>query len=177
MYNWHLITYNLNSFKLIQRNLNDLGIETYVPVKVKITKRSDWDGVRTSTSPLFPGYIFIKLDPEHIHTSVISKIIGVNDFVRFGGDICVISEAIIDGMKQAFLLRTDKNISRLEYHNLPQGVINELELISQIKSKSARQVAFLELLQGSVTNHMRKASKSSRIVSAIETTYVNKLIK
>jgi transcriptional antiterminator RfaH len=51
-----------------------LNIESFVPTEVKISRRRDCNGCRTTEKPLFPGYIFLRFDPEEIHTTTFTEI-------------------------------------------------------------------------------------------------------
>jgi transcriptional antiterminator RfaH len=46
--------------------------------------------------PLFPNYLFVKFDPEQIHTTTISATRGVSHFVRFGPSPALIPQHVIE---------------------------------------------------------------------------------
>jgi transcriptional antiterminator RfaH len=177
MFSWYVITHNLHAFQLVTCKIRALGVEIFSPSKIKVTKRADCSGVRTSETPLFPGYLFVRLDPELVHTTAISDIPGVKDFVRFGGDICIVSDSLIEALKKSLLLRVDQKVSQIEYRNVTPAVVAALESISVMKSKDARQVAFFELIKKESTTLLNSNPKSSRIVSVIERPFVNELIR
>lgn len=175
MQKWYLITHNLHAFQLVTTKLRMLEVELFAPTKLKVTKRRDCSGVRTTETQLFPGYLFVRLDPEVVHTSAIQDIPGVKEFVRFGGDICTVSDSLIDSIKHSLLLRTDKKVTQLEYRNVSLDVASALEGIALIKDALGRQAAFFELLQKDQA--IIKNSSNTRIVSVIEQPYVNETIR
>ena len=67
MGSWYLIQFKRNSYKLAERNLNNQGFKTFLPVQ-DITSRGK-SKFLTAIRPLFPGYMFVKieLDTEPWH--------------------------------------------------------------------------------------------------------------
>lgn len=49
--------------------------------------------------PLFPNYLFVEFDPEHIHTTTISATRGVSHFVRFGALPAIIPLQVIEELR------------------------------------------------------------------------------
>lgn len=146
MFKWFLVTHNLHSFQMVTRELRALDVEFYSPVKMKVTKRADCNAVRTTETQLFPGYLFVRLNPELIHTSTISAIPGIREFVRFGGDICTVSNSLIEALKLSLLLRVDHKIIQIEFRNASPETVANFEKIALIKCTLARQAAFFEFL-------------------------------
>ncbi|MEB8059295.1 transcriptional regulator [Pseudomonas fulva] len=154
--------------------MQQLEVEVYSPTKMTLKKRRDCNAVRSSETPLFPGYLFVRLDPDVVHPSVISEIPGVKEFVRFGGPICTVSNSLIEGLKQSLLLSTDQKVTNLECRNVPADVMQCLSDIALMKSKVDRQVAFFELLKNeSRLIDAAGSRKYSRITSVLEKPQVN----
>lgn len=176
MFRWYLITHQLHAFQLVTTKMNVLGVEFFSPTMTSIKKRRDCASVRISETPLFPGYIFVRLDPELVHPSVISDIPGVKEFVRFGEEISTVSNSLIEAIKQSLLLQADKKVTTLECRNVSPAVIKSLSAITLMKSKLERQTAFFALLvQDSQLVHM--ASRPySRIASIIQKPIVSEKI-
>ncbi|MGM7284700.1 transcription termination/antitermination NusG family protein [Pseudomonas guariconensis] len=174
MYRWHLITHNFHAFQYVTSRMKQLGVEFYSPTKMEVKKRRDCNAVRINESPLFPGYLFVRLDPDQVHPSVISEIPGVKEFVRFGGPICTVSNSLIEALKQALLLRTDQKVTNLECRNVSPDVLRSLSAIAVMKSKVERQVAFFELLKNESRLLETAGTKQfSRIASVTEKPLVN----
>ncbi|WP_081036962.1 transcription termination/antitermination NusG family protein [Pseudomonas corrugata] len=168
MFRWHLITHNLHALQLVTSKARLLGVEVYCPTKLEVKKRRDCNGTRTTSTPLFPGYLFVRLDPEVVHPSVIADIPGVKEFVRFGGDISTVSNALIEALKQSLILRADEKVKSLECRNVSQDVLNKLSEIAVMKSKIERQTAFFNLLQSDSQLIAMGNLPYSRITSVIE---------
>ncbi|CAA2929399.1 Transcription antitermination protein RfaH [Arsenophonus endosymbiont of Bemisia tabaci Q2] len=54
------------------------------------------------TESLFPNYLFIKFNPEEIHTTTIRSTRGVSHFIRFGLYPVIVPDNIINELKSAF---------------------------------------------------------------------------
>ncbi|AOM42473.1 transcription/translation regulatory transformer protein RfaH [Xenorhabdus hominickii] len=50
----------------------------------------------TVTEPLFPNYLFVRFDPEIIHTTTVSSTRGVNNFIRFSTYPAIVPQTLID---------------------------------------------------------------------------------
>ncbi|MBA6068110.1 transcriptional regulator [Pseudomonas mosselii] len=173
MYRWHLITHNHRELGLVKRRLDVLGVEFYSPEMRAYKSRADCNSLRITEKPLFPGYLFVRLDPEQVHPSTISEIPGVKEFVKFGGPIIIVPSNLIAAIKQSLLIRTDQKIKSIECRNVPSAVHSVLSEIALMKSKVDRQVAFLALLQNQPDLTEKAARPYSRIVSVTEVPPVN----
>ena len=148
MLQWFVITHNLQSFQLVTSRMAGLGgVEVYSPTRIEIKRRKDCKGVRMKEVQLFPGYLFLRFDPEVIHTSVIGDSPGVRDFVRFGDKISTVSNALVEGLKQSLRPQADRKVTRLESRNVPAKTMAGLESIALMSSKTERQAAFYALLR------------------------------
>lgn len=168
MFRWHLITHNLHALQMVTDKAKLLGVEVYSPTMMAVKKRRDCNASRTLATPLFPGYLFVRLDPEVVHPSAISDIPGVKEFVRFGGDISTVPNAIIEALKQSLILRADQKVTSLECRNVPPAVLVRLSEIALMKSKLERQTAFFNLLQGDSQLINMGNLPYSRITSVLE---------
>lgn len=173
MSRWYLITHNFHAFQMVTTKIKMLGVEIYSPTKMEVKKRRDCNAVRVTETQLFPGYLFVRLDPEVVHPSAISDIPGVKEFVRFGGDICTVSNSMIEALKQSLLLKTDRNVINLECRNVSPDVMSALCAIALLKSKLERQTALFSLLQNDSQLVSNGARQNSRIISVTETPQVN----
>ncbi|MBD8577564.1 transcriptional regulator [Pseudomonas syringae] len=176
MPNWYLITHNYQAHQQVSDRLDALGVEIYSPAKYTVKRRSDSSGVRTTRTQLFPGYIFLRLDPEHVHHSVVANLPGVKEFVRFGAEICTVSDSLIEALRQSLHLCSNKKITQIEFSNVSIELVQALEVIAQIDSSSARQAAFLSLLQKDIEIKNGLKSKNSCVAVITEKTFINDLI-
>lgn len=176
MFTWFLITHNLHALELVTSRVKGLGVEIFSPTKMEVKKRRDCNAVRHNVTQLFPGYLFVRLDPNFVHTSEISEIPGVKEFVRFGVEFATVSNALIEALKQSMLIQTDKNVTNLECRNVHPDVLSALSLIALMKSKLERQTALFELLKNDSALVQAGSRPYSRIASVIEKPQVNEKV-
>lgn len=175
MFKWHLITHNLHAFQLVTNKIKLLGVEVYAPTLIQAKKRRDCNAVRYTETQLFPGYLFVRLDPELVHTSVISDVPGVKEFVRFGGAISTVSNTLIESLKHSLLLQADPKVVTLESRNVSPYVLQELSSIVLLKDEVARHAALFSLLQSDSLNSDTSSRTYSqlRVASVLEKPHVD----
>ncbi|WP_449124718.1 transcription termination/antitermination NusG family protein [Pseudomonas viridiflava] len=149
MKSWFLTMHCLKGkhLEVVVRRLADLGVEAYLPTSVSMKKRLDCSSFRIVEKQMFPGYMFLRFDPEQVHTTTISDFRGMKGFVRFGTTLAQPSNTLIEALKQSLLLRMDKNVNCIEFRNLPEDVQASLVEIAAITSTLNREIALLKLLQ------------------------------
>ncbi|MFT6904698.1 MAG: transcriptional antiterminator RfaH [Oleiphilaceae bacterium] len=80
-----------------QQNLQNQGVQSFFP---KIRKQKIIRGKKvTVEEALFPNYLFIFIDQQHINFTRIRSTRGINDFVRFGGDIATVPQKLIQKLE------------------------------------------------------------------------------
>ncbi|MCX8958962.1 transcription/translation regulatory transformer protein RfaH [Erwinia psidii] len=114
-------------------------------------------GRRTRVNePLFPNYLFIKFDPETIHTTTISATRGVSHFVRFGSMPAIVPEDVITA------LQTERTETE-EDPDLPQpgeqvmiiaGAFEGLKAIFTEPDGEARSMLLLKLLNKQIVRSL-----------------------
>lgn len=84
--NWKVLYVASRSEKKVNQRLNDLGLESYVPLK---TERKKWsDRIKTVSTPMINGYVFVRVNEKERDT--VFKAQGVLNYVRYnGGDATV----------------------------------------------------------------------------------------
>ncbi|MBJ3815910.1 transcription/translation regulatory transformer protein RfaH [Shimwellia pseudoproteus] len=93
MQSWYLLYCKRGQLERAQEHLERQQVNCMTPM---ITLEKMVRGKRTAVSePLFPNYLFIEFDPEHIHTTTISSTRGVSHFVRFGNLPATVPLAVI----------------------------------------------------------------------------------
>ncbi|WP_324729588.1 transcription termination/antitermination NusG family protein [Pseudomonas chlororaphis] len=155
MQSWYLITHNLHSFQTVASKLGALGVEIYSPTKIEVQPRKDCKGTRVVEKQLFPGYLFLRFDHEVVHTTAVSDVQGVKGFVRFGNNICTVSDSLIEAMKQSthaerkgmWLLKAYKSVRSVECRHISADMVELLQSISKLKSPLERQVALYALME------------------------------
>jgi transcription antitermination factor NusG len=144
-----------------------LEVEAYSPIRTSLRKRRDRPSFVKSELPLFPGYMFLKFDPEIIHTTAITALSGAHGFVRFAGDPCVVQESVVEALREMLLLRTDRFFNCIEYRNLPSELARSLHLIVEMHSEVSRKAAFYALLEQEALWNRLASRPSARICSTL----------
>lgn len=115
---WFLIHYHVNKHLKVRQEMQNIGVEFYMPMYTHVTIRADRKhSFRTHARPLFPGYLFIRFSPEEIHTTVITKQQSVGGFVHFGHYICKIHPDFIEEIQHVINdtgMRERRHLEELE---------------------------------------------------------------
>lgn len=93
---WYVIQSHPNKEQFLFKQIKLLGIEVFYPkIKVKpVNPRS------RKIRPYFPGYMFIKTDPDMIGTSNIKWMPHSKGIIAFGGEPSIVPESLINALKQ-----------------------------------------------------------------------------
>lgn len=93
---WYVLSTKVNREKQAEQNIRRIGVECFLPlVQVeKVIRRK----VRTVITPLFPGYLFVRVNlSEHYRAVTYAR--GVRKIVEFGSMPVEVDIAIIDAIK------------------------------------------------------------------------------
>ncbi|MEO5562061.1 MAG: UpxY family transcription antiterminator, partial [Chitinophagaceae bacterium] len=93
---WYVIYTKSRHEKRVTHKLAELEIIFFLPITKQLRKWSDRK--KYIDLPLFPSYIFVYLDDMNDYYNSLS-IPGVLCYVRFGGEIACVSEAVINNLK------------------------------------------------------------------------------
>jgi transcription antitermination factor NusG len=77
---WHVLYVLVNSEKKVKMQLDDRGIQHYLPMREEIRRWSDRRV--TINAPLFPGYLFVQCSP--FERNIVIRAAGVVRFVTRG---------------------------------------------------------------------------------------------
>ncbi len=95
---WRVIYIRPKFEKKISAKLVEKGIECFLPTKMEIR---EWhDRKKRLEVPVFPGYIFVRLNQKEVH-----QIYGINGFVRFlttADEMDTVSDQEVEAMKALF---------------------------------------------------------------------------
>lgn len=147
MREWYLLAHNSKLTQSLVSEMARLDVEVFCPVRISLRKRPDRPSPQRRELVLFPGYLFLKFDPEVVHTSVITGFSGAHRFIAFANKIATVPEAVIDDLKVALRLQTNRTASVVEYQNLSSETAKALHLIIEMQSEQQRKVAFYSLLE------------------------------
>ncbi|WP_075183449.1 transcription/translation regulatory transformer protein RfaH [Pantoea sp. 1.19] len=102
----------------------------------------------TVSEPLFPNYLFVRFDPEAIHTTTISATRGVSHFVRFGHLPATVPEDVISALRsEVFASLTDPEVPQPgDTVMITEGTFEGLQAIFTEPDGEARSMLLLNLL-------------------------------
>ena len=111
---WYLVQFKPNAAQIAVRNLENQSFNTFLPQQ-EITKRKGKIFQR-QTRPLFPGYLFVQIDPDHSPWRRVNSTRGVVRLVRLGAELSVVPNEIVEALmarcdKQSILRQTSETQS------------------------------------------------------------------
>ena len=114
---WLIAQIKPYSYDLAIRNLERQGFETFVP-KMKITIKEKIFFINKDVF-VFPGYVFIGVDPLNSNWTKINSTYGISKLLSFNNKASEISHDLILALKN----RYDENIEQTIKENLKKGDI------------------------------------------------------
>ena len=150
MKKWYTIYSKSRQERLALENLQRQAFETYLPlIQERKQRRGKWAYI---IEPLFPRYLFVRLNVEEESTAVIRSTRGVTSMVRFGNDLVPVADTLIDALKQT--VDPESGVHNIEPHTFKTGdpvvVVNgpfkDLAGIFQASTGAHRALILLELL-------------------------------
>jgi transcriptional antiterminator RfaH len=100
---WYLVQYKQNAAQIAVRNLENQSFGTFLPLQ-EITKRKG-KIFQQQILPLFPGYLFVQIDPDQGPWRQVNNTRGVARLIRLGAEPSVVPNEIV----QTLIARCDKN--------------------------------------------------------------------
>lgn len=150
MKRWFAIHTKAGGERLAEGNLVRQGFETYLPLRLKSAKRGS-RGISVK-SPLFPRYIFVRIDLSEQPWRKINNTFGVSYIVSFGGRPAPLQDHVIDeirsretedGVIDLSLLQT---LSHGDKIKIADGPFTDRTGIFQCDADKDRVVVLLSLL-------------------------------
>ena len=155
MESWYLLYCKRGQLLRAQEHLERQEVNCLTPM-IKIEKIVR--GKRTAVDePLFPNYMFVRFDPENIHTTTINSTRGVSHFVRFGSLPATVPSDVIEQL----ISHTPQNVLDPDtpYEGdrvvITEGVFEGLEAIFSEPDGEARSMLLLNLLNKQVMQSVR----------------------
>jgi transcriptional antiterminator RfaH len=146
---WYAVHTKARQERVANEHLSRQHYEAYMPlVRLPKRRRGRWCEV---IEPLFPGYLFVRLDIQRRNTSPIRSTRGVIGLVSFGNDPRPVPDVLVESLKAAQPDRQDaisqehlfKSGDRVE---IVSGPFSGLKAIFQASSGEDRVQLLLELL-------------------------------
>ena len=111
---WYLAQVKPNSYKLAELNLKRQGFNTFLPKY--LTTKIKSQRFKTSNTPLFPGYIFVKLSKISLQLRSLKATRGISGIVSLDGKYKPLPEYVVKELKA----HCDKNDIFSLTHNFKQ---------------------------------------------------------
>lgn len=95
---WYLAQFKPNSHNIAERNLSRQGFRTFLPMQDE-TRRAHGKFI-TRMRPLFPGYIFVALDPTKGGWSAVNSTNGISRLVSLGAEPTPVHGGLVSEIMQ-----------------------------------------------------------------------------
>lgn len=167
MFSWYAIHTKPRSEEIAEENLVRQGFETYLP-RCVVSRRNRGKWV-DRIEPLFPRYLFIRLDLERDNVAPIRSTRGVVGLVRFSNTPAPVPEGLVEKLKASANPETGLhalNAGGLEKGDkvrISEGPLSELDAVFLAWKGSDRALVLLSLLgkQNLVTVKKDKVIKAA----------------
>lgn len=98
MHAWYVVHTKPRGETLAEVNLQRQAFETYLPWYKRVAKhRGTWKEI---VEPLFPRYLFLRIDPTQQTVAPIRSTLGVTTLVTFGHRLMPVPDAVIDTLRE-----------------------------------------------------------------------------
>lgn len=107
---WYALKHDSRRFQSLKAQIEHLlGIEVYAPKRLTLHKRNDGPYLNKYEVLLFSDYMFLRFDPEVVHTTKVTALGGAYGFVGFGGrPPSIIRQEDIDKIKSSIKRHNDE---------------------------------------------------------------------
>ncbi len=150
MKRWYAIHTKPRQEALAAENLRRQAFEIFLPrIKQRRRHRRQW---QEKVEPLFPRYLFIRLDLGNDNIAPIRSTYGVSKLVSFAGQPATVPDPLIDALTQASdsdtgLLHPEKDpFEAGATVTIMDGPLHGLEAIFKVHDGEQRSIILLELL-------------------------------
>ena len=161
---WYAIQTKLNRERDVEKRLTNLSLEVFLPrmqARRRIGRKFHWVKV-----PLFPGYVFTRLDMAVSGRSA-RYAPGVKDFLTFGSQVAEVGEDIIEALRE----RCPGGIAQVEAVTakpgdtvrINEGPFSGLEAVFEQTLKSSERVAVLLEILGRQTRIVLSSDTIAKI--------------
>jgi transcriptional antiterminator RfaH len=149
MKNWYLIYAKPHKELVAKDNLERQGYEVYLPM-ARIRRRRLGKGA-TRVEPLFPRYLFIRLDTKTDNWSPIRSTLGVSNLVKFGMHPSAVPAVLIDVLRERCNDDGVQDITPGEFKSgesvrVMEGPMMGLEGVFLAKTSSDRVMVLLDIV-------------------------------
>lgn len=119
MQNWYLIFTKPHKEPLVNRQLEDRGLETFFPYLQY--ERGYGRGIRLE--PFFPHYLFVKVDMGAKEANGLTWLAGIRSLVSFEGQPATVPGPVIEMLRARLLPFADKVVDTVELRFRPGDAV------------------------------------------------------
>ena len=130
---WFILQFKSNSHHLAAKNLNQQGFETFLPLVDKTSRKLS--RFINTTSPLFPGYMFIRFNKAECEWHKINNTYGVSRLITFNSILKSIPTTFVDSLMKRYDL-----LGKL----LPMQKLKKGDQVTILKGPFANFIATVE---------------------------------
>ncbi len=144
-FHWYLLQTKFRQERKAAQELEQQNIIVFLPLYrfEKIIK-----GVRViKEEPLFPRYLFARLNFENTNWTSVRSTRGISNFVAFANGPAIVDQAIINELRQIDLLPKEAYFKIGEKVRIASGALKGLNGIYQTVHGSSRSYILLEFMQ------------------------------
>ena len=96
---WLVVNSHPNQERLALEHLHRQSFEPYCPMVGRLVRHARKTEIKAR--PLFPGYLFVRLDPTNGRWRAILSTIGVRQLVRFGDQLGRLDNGLLEALRQS----------------------------------------------------------------------------
>ena len=147
---WCAAHTQINAEDVAAGHLIRQGFDVFLPKHLKRrahARRNDW-----IAKPLFPGYLFVAIDPDHSPWRAIRGTVGIRDVIRFGEKPAAVPDPVIHEIRARqednglIRTRTAAGFKQGETVQVKRGPLGELEALFEGTDERNRVIVLLNLL-------------------------------
>ena len=154
-FSWYLVHTKPRQEEIALANLERQGYECYLPqIRIERVRRRK---AEIATEPMFPRYLFIRLDSsdQGKSWSPIRSTLGVSQLVHFGARAAKVDDTLVDLLRQRErVLPTEAMFQNGDSVVIADGPFAGIEAIYQTADAERRAFLLLEILAKPVSMHI-----------------------
>lgn len=146
---WYAVQTKPRQEDVARANLERQGYRVYLPrIQLKKRRGNRWQSV---IEPLFPGYLFLKVDLNTDNIAPVRSTMGVRAMVRFGFECIAVPDAVIDYLQRRDSMAPGDDASPALFKpgdkvRILSGPFSGLEAVYDMSRSDDRVLLFIEIL-------------------------------